>query len=92
MLRVCIFLLKVNISLEQAYSYYVGSTDELQVRLMCFVDFHRKLDALSLTCNILYCLKASGAYVFRPNGTFPIQSGEKVYIIILSSAVPFFWC
>lgn len=45
----------VNISLEQSYSYYVGSTDELQ---------------------------ASGAYVFRPNGTFPIQSEEKIPLTV----------
>ncbi|KAH6829428.1 Glycosyl hydrolase family 38 protein [Perilla frutescens var. hirtella] len=45
----------VNISLDQSYSYYVGSTDELQ---------------------------ASGAYVFRPNGTYPIQSGEKTPLTV----------
>ncbi|XP_047949898.1 probable alpha-mannosidase At5g13980 isoform X2 [Salvia hispanica] len=45
----------VNVSLEQSYTYYVGSTDELQ---------------------------ASGAYVFRPNGTHTIQSEEKIPLTV----------
>ncbi|KAL8474413.1 hypothetical protein ACS0TY_031036 [Phlomoides rotata] len=45
----------VNISLEQSYSYYVGSTDKVQ---------------------------ASGAYVFRPNGTFPIQPDGKIQLTV----------
>lgn len=41
------------------------------------------LDRLPLW-NFCYLLKASGAYVFRPNGTFPIKSeGQVVHDVLI---------
>lgn len=63
-ITILIFLLKVNISVEQSYSYYVGATDELQViMLMCSLAFPFEFDASSLIHRV--CLMFEGFWSLR---------------------------
>lgn len=82
-----LLLYKVQESIEQSFSYYVGSDSEEQVNLIdilkCFW-FASAITYMWLDMTIcgngcdLELLKASGAYIFRPNGTHSIGTEGQV--------------
>jgi alpha-mannosidase len=80
-------LLKVTASVEQSYGFYsgnIGDDKDSQV-VICTQKIHcRSISChnqnIVFDCKLCFFIKASGAYVFRPNGSFPIKSDHQVTV------------
>lgn len=83
--------------MEQSYKYYTGNDGSADTKVIPqvwpFVTFYFCMVAFSIISlpymkiflKDVFLLKASGAYVFRPNGTYPIKSKAQVFIILQGS-------
>jgi len=72
-----------KVTAEQSYAYYIGSngTDKDPQVAQLFNRYNLIYLAIILMCVwtiLIYFYKASGAYVFRPDGVLPIKSKEEV--------------
>ena len=83
--------MKINASMEQSYRYYTGNDGSADKKvipqvwpfLFHMIAFsHHFLTIWENNKRNAFLLKASGAYVFRPNGSYPIKSEEQVCIIL----------
>ncbi|KAK9108609.1 hypothetical protein Syun_024620 [Stephania yunnanensis] len=72
----------INASVEQSYKFYkghIGNDNDPQVIPQSLIN-----DSFNM-CNFI--LKASGAYVFRPNGAYPINTDGEFLMTVLKGPV-----